>query len=179
MAKWVHRTAALMGAILFLVTSTSLTILVIWSMHQQSRQKTDTSQTTDQTNQSTTGENKLQGTQLKDFTPVAKVDKLQIIDLTAGSGDTVKAGDTVTAHYYGAVASTGVIFESSLDSGQPVTFPLSDVIKGWQEGVPGMKVGGTRRLLIPATEAYGSQSKPGIPANSDLVFDIVLTKIGQ
>ena len=62
--------------------------------------------------------------------------------------------------------------------GRPITFPLNGVIQGWQDGVPGMKVGGTRRLLIPAAQAYGSASpSPSIPANSDLVFDIELVEI--
>jgi FKBP-type peptidyl-prolyl cis-trans isomerase len=62
--------------------------------------------------------------------------------------------------------------------GRPITFPLTGVIKGWQQGVPGMKVGGTRRLLIPSEMAYGAQSPaPNIPANSDLVFDIELVAI--
>ncbi|HSX32179.1 MAG TPA: FKBP-type peptidyl-prolyl cis-trans isomerase, partial [Candidatus Saccharimonadales bacterium] len=83
--------------------------------------------------------------------------------------------------YTGAVAATGVIFQSSLDSGQPVSFPLGNVIQGWQEGIPGMKVGGTRRLIIPAAKAYGASPPQGsnIPANADLVFDVTLHKIGQ
>jgi FKBP-type peptidyl-prolyl cis-trans isomerase len=65
--------------------------------------------------------------------------------------------------------------------GQPISFGLDQVIKGWTDGVPGMKVGGTRRLVIPAEMAYGSTPPPGsgIPANAPLVFDITLHKIGQ
>jgi FKBP-type peptidyl-prolyl cis-trans isomerase len=62
--------------------------------------------------------------------------------------------------------------------GRPATFPLSHVIEGWQKGVPGMKVGGTRRLIIPAAQAYGSSSpSASIPPNSDLVFDIELVSV--
>src|SRR5205085_521848 len=95
---------------------------------------------------------------------------------TPGTGDTVKPNATVTVDYTGAVASTGVIFQSSKDSGQPVSFPLSGVIKGWTQGIPGMKVGGTRRLLIPASLAYGATPPQGsgIPANADLVFDVTM-----
>jgi FKBP-type peptidyl-prolyl cis-trans isomerase FkpA len=75
---------------------------------------------------------------------------------------------------------TGVVFDASQDHGGPQTFPLGQVIAGWSEGIPGMKVGGTRRLLIPASLGYGSQgSGSTIPPNSDLVFDITLTKIDQ
>lgn len=121
----------------------------------------------------------LQGTQLSDFTPVTKVDSLQATDIQVGTGTEAKPGATVTVHYTGAVAVTGVIFESSNDSGQPVTFGLGQVIKGWTDGVPGMKVGGQRRLLIPASLAYGANPPPGsgIPSNADLVFDIFLLEV--
>ena len=117
---------------------------------------------------------------LNNFTPVSKVSKLEKIDLVVGTGALVKAGDTVSVHYTGAVAATGVIFQSSKDFGtEPVTFPLSGVIKGWTDGIPGMKVGGTRRLVIPAGEAYGANPPggSGIPANADLVFDVELVAI--
>lgn len=121
----------------------------------------------------------LEGTSLTGFTPVPSVPTLQISDTAEGNGDTVQPGATVTVHYTGALASSGVIFQSSHDTSQPISFPLSGVIAGWRDGVPGMKVGGTRRLHIPAAQAYGSQSpSPGIPPNSDLVFDIELIAIG-
>jgi peptidylprolyl isomerase len=120
----------------------------------------------------------LEGTQLSGFTPAGPVTQLEILDTVPGTGDEVKPGDTITAHYTGALVATGVIFQSSHDRGEPVTFGLNQVIKGWTEGVPGMKVGGTRRLLIPAAMAYGSASPaPNIPPNSDLVFDIELIAI--
>jgi FKBP-type peptidyl-prolyl cis-trans isomerase len=120
----------------------------------------------------------LEGTKLTKFDPVPSVTQLQIIDIVPGTGDEVPVGATVTAHYTGALAADGTIFQSSHDLGRPATFPLSGVIQGWQEGVPGMKVGGTRRLIIPAADAYGAQSPaPNIPANSDLVFDIELIAI--
>ena len=90
----------------------------------------------------------LAGTSLSNFTPVAKVDKLQIIDTQVGSGAAVKTNSTVTVAYTGAVAATGTIFQSSSDvnGGQPIQFELSKVIKGWQDGMIGMKVGGQRRI---------------------------------
>lgn len=121
----------------------------------------------------------LEGTKLQNFTPVEPVLELESIDLVDGTGDEVQPGATITAHYTGALCKDGTIFQSSHDFGQPATFPLSGVIAGWTQGVPGMKVGGTRRLIIPAELAYGASSPaPNIPANSDLVFDIELVSIG-
>lgn len=117
---------------------------------------------------------------LSNFTPVSKVATLEKIDIVKGEGAEVKAGDTVSVHYTGAVAATGAIFQSSKDFGtDPVTFPLSGVIKGWTDGIPGMKIGGTRRLVIPAEMAYGANAPAGsgIPANADLVFDVELIAI--
>jgi peptidylprolyl isomerase len=125
-------------------------------------------------------EGKLEGTKLAGFEPKTAVTVLEIIDMVNGSGEDVKEGATITAHYTGALVSDGTIFQSSKDSGRPATFGLNQVIAGWTKGVPGMKVGGTRRLVIPATQAYGSSSPAAnIPANSDLVFDIELVSISQ
>jgi peptidylprolyl isomerase len=124
------------------------------------------------------GTSKLEGTKLQNFTPVDSVTQLQITDTSPGTGDTVQPGATITAHYTGALCKDGTIFQSSYDFGDPISFGLNQVIPGWTEGVPGMKVGGTRRLIIPAAMAYGPQSpSPNIPPNSDLVFDITLTDI--
>lgn len=121
---------------------------------------------------------KLEGTKLADFEPIKLVSELQIIDVVVGDGQEVIDGDTITAHYTGALVSDGTIFQSSLDFGQPATFGLDQVISGWTQGVPGMKVGGTRRLIIPSSLAYGSQrAAANIPPNSDLVFDIELIEI--
>ena len=179
MARKRDRAFAGFFAGLFLLTSSALTIAVIW----QSKQNNSASSNTNQSSQdnSTVNTNKLQGTKLANFTPGTPIPQLEEQDTTVGTGATVKAGDTVTVDYTGAVAATGVIFQSSKDSGQPVSFPLSQVIAGWSQGIPGMKVGGTRRLLIPASLAYGASppSGSGIPANADLVFDVTLHKIGQ
>lgn len=121
---------------------------------------------------------RLEGTQLTNFTPIPKVEALEIIDITEGTGAPVPEGATITAHYTGARCKDGVIFQSSHDFGDPVTFGLSQVIQGWQQGVPGMKPGGVRRLIIPSTLAYGSvRAAANIPPNSDLVFDIELVAV--
>lgn len=120
----------------------------------------------------------LEGTKLENFEPTGSVTELQVIDVVEGTGDEVPAGATITAHYTGALVADGTIFQSSHDFGRPISFGLNQVIKGWTDGVPGMKVGGTRRLVIPAAQAYGASSPaPNIPANSDLVFDIELVEI--
>lgn len=121
----------------------------------------------------------LEGTKLADFEPRKKVEQLEIIDTVIGTGDEVQSSQTITAHYTGALAKDGTIFQSSKDFGQPATFGLEQVIEGWTKGVPGMKVGGIRRLIIPSTQAYGSvRAAANIPPNSDLVFDIELISIG-
>ena len=121
---------------------------------------------------------KYEGTKLKDFSPVESVADLQIVDIFEGTGQAVPEGATITAHYTGALCKNGVIFQSSHDFGKAITFPLSGVIQGWTKGVPGMKVGGMRRLIIPAEMAYGASSPaPNIPPHSDLVFDIELVEI--
>lgn len=120
----------------------------------------------------------LEGTKLADFEPVNNVPELQVIDTVPGTGDEVPQGATITAHYTGALCKDGTIFQSSHDFGEPISFGLDQVIKGWTEGVPGMKVGGTRRLVIPSAMAYGSvRAAANIPPNSDLVFDIELVAI--
>ena len=118
---------------------------------------------------------RLQGTKLADFDPRSKVSELQIIDTLIGDGSEVTEDATVTVHYTGALCKDGTIFQSSHDTGEPVTFGLGQVIKGWTQGLPGMRVGGRRRLIIPAALGYGSaRAASNIPPNSDLVFDIEL-----
>lgn len=107
----------------------------------------------------------------------AKVNELQITDLKVGDGAEVKKSDKVRVHYKGTLATTGVKFDSSYDRGEPATFGLDQVIKGWQEGIPGMKVGGKRRLVVPANMAYGEQGQSGIPPNADLVFEVELLAV--
>ena len=107
---------------------------------------------------------------------------LKYQDLKVGTGATAKKGDNVEVHYTGWLddkGKKGKKFDSSLDRGKPFKFDLGagDVIKGWDEGVAGMKVGGKRRLLIPSKLGYGKKGRGPIPANADLVFDVELLKV--
>lgn len=101
---------------------------------------------------------------------------LRYINQTVGMGETAVAGKTVTVHYTGWLES-GKKFDSSVDRGQPFSFPLGAgrVIKGWDEGVEGMKVGGKRKLTIPSNLGYGARGAGGvIPPNATLIFDVEL-----
>lgn len=104
---------------------------------------------------------------------------LQYWDIKVGTGDEAKNGDKVKVHYTGWFTS-GKKFDSSVDAQQPYTFTLGqgNVIKGWDEGVAGMKVGGKRQLRIPPELAYGEQGyKNIIPPNSTLIFDVQLLAV--
>jgi FKBP-type peptidyl-prolyl cis-trans isomerase len=101
---------------------------------------------------------------------------LKYVDQVIGTGDLAVVGKTTTVHYTGWLTN-GQKFDSSSDRGQPFSFPLGAgrVIKGWDEGVQGMKVGGKRKLTIPAELGYGSRGAGGvIPPNATLIFDVEL-----
>ncbi len=105
--------------------------------------------------------------------------QLMTKDITIGTGAEAKAGDTVTVNYVGMLTN-GTVFDASANHGTSgFTFPLGagQVIKGWDEGVQGMKVGGKRELVIPASLGYGSQAVGPIPANSTLVFEVELLNV--
>jgi len=106
-------------------------------------------------------------------------DGLQIADLAVGTGNEAMSGKMVTVHYTGTLTD-GVKFDSSLDRGTPFTFTLGvgQVIRGWDEGVMGMKVGGKRKLVIPPDLGYGSQGIGGvIPPNATLIFEVELLDV--
>ena len=105
-------------------------------------------------------------------------DGLQIQDLVVGTGQEVKSGDTVTVNYLGTLTN-GTKFDSSYDRNQPFTTQIGvgQVIKGWDEGIVGMKVGGKRKLTVPPSLGYGSQNLGSIPPNSTLIFEVELLGI--
>lgn len=192
MAKPHERVFALIAALLFLVSSIAVSIFVILQLREESKIKRaaeeagtsqQAQQTTNQTNQSTQEKKMLEGSKLENFTPIQTVDKLQAQDVVVGTGDEVKPGATVTAHYTGAYAVNGTIFQSSHDGpNQPIEFSLNGVIPGWTQGVPGMKVGGKRRLIIPGSLAYGEAPAGYTPGSTErpmgpLIFDIEITAV--
>jgi hypothetical protein len=109
--------------------------------------------------------------EIKDLT-IATPSGLHYVDLVEGTGPVVPPGATVEVHYTGTLAN-GTKFDSSRDRGEPLTFPLARVIPGWREGIPGMKVGGRRKLIVSPELGYGVQGRGRvIPPNALLVFDV-------
>jgi peptidylprolyl isomerase len=106
--------------------------------------------------------------------------KLEIKDLEEGSGPAAKPGDEVTVHYVGVNYRTGKQFDASWDRGEPFTFKLGEglVIEGWEKGIPGMKPGGRRELIIPPELGYGYGRTEGIPPGSTLIFVVDLISVG-
>lgn len=121
------------------------------------------------------------GTQVNKVERVKTTSGLQYEDTKPGTGDVARSGYLVTVHYTGWLksrdGSTGRKFDSSRDNDQPFTFRLGSgqVIQGWDEGVQGMRVGGIRKLIVPAHLGYGSRgAPPSIPPNATLIFEIEL-----
>jgi peptidylprolyl isomerase len=117
------------------------------------------------------------GAPIKLTNPTVTASGLQYTDEKVGTGDSPRQDQEVTVHYTGKLAANGAKFDSSVDRGAPATFAMTQVIKGFSEGISTMKVGGKRTVYIPAALGYGAASRPGIPANSDLVFEIELIAI--
>jgi FKBP-type peptidyl-prolyl cis-trans isomerase len=113
--------------------------------------------------------------------PTTTASGLQYWDIVVGTGATATPGSMVRVHYSGFL-TTGQKFDSSRDRGEPFSFPLGQgqVIKGWDEGVAGMKVGGQRQLRIPPQLGYGAEGAGGaIPPNATLIFDVELLAVGK
>lgn len=106
-------------------------------------------------------------------------EELGIADLVTGDGAEVQPGDTVTVNYCGAGLDGLMVFDSSWSRGEPISFPLDGLIPGWQEGIPGMKVGGQRLLVIPGPLGYGESGAPGIAPNETLAFVIELLDVAS
>ena len=114
-----------------------------------------------------------------DIEPITTGSGLQYCDIEVGGGEAPEAADTITVHYTGWLED-GTKFDSSVDRDRPFTFQIGvgGVIRGWDEGVATMQVGGTRRLIIPSDLGYGATgSPPVIPPDATLIFDVVLLEI--
>ncbi len=110
---------------------------------------------------------------------VAAATKLESTDTVVGTGAEAKEGSSITVKYTGTLAD-GTVFDSTdKQGGTPATFTLAkgQLIDGWVQGIPGMKVGGKRHLVIPPSLGYGAQANGSIPANSTLIFDIELVAV--
>lgn len=103
--------------------------------------------------------------------------ELEIHDITVGDGAEAKPGGTVEVHYLGVEFDTGDQFDSSWDRGEPISFPLRGLIQGWQDGIPGMRVGGRRQLVIPPALAYGPAGSGHRLGGKTLVFVIDLLQV--
>lgn len=114
----------------------------------------------------------------KDEKVITTKSGLKYVEVKVGEGKSAKAGDVVVVHYTGTFKD-GKKFDSSRDRDEPFSFTLGqgEVIKGWDEGVAGMKEGGKRKLIIPFELAYGEKGRPGIPPRSELHFDVELLKV--
>ncbi|HEY4160836.1 MAG TPA: FKBP-type peptidyl-prolyl cis-trans isomerase [Candidatus Saccharimonadales bacterium] len=178
MARMRDRVFAGFGAFLFLGSACALTIFVVLQPGADSASNTTNSQSSQQTCQDTNTEPTLPVPDA--YKPTEPVTSLQSTDLSTGTGPAAKSGDCLVVKYYGTLASNGTKFDEDFTDATGLAFTLGQgqVIPGWDQGLIGMKAGGMRRLAIPASLAYGSQSPTAaIPANSDLVFVVKLLRI--
>lgn len=184
-----QRVAAFLLALLFLASTVATTAYVVWQINKDgivsetAEEKAAADALAEQRKAEEQNATGAEPCGSKTYTAVepravpsvvtsSPVTELQKTDVKVGDGEEVQQGDCVAALYYGTLAKDGTKFDGNYDSGTPIEFSLSGVIQGWTDGLPGMKVGGVRRLVIPAAQAYGAQERSGIPANSDLVFEV-------
>ena len=109
-----------------------------------------------------------------DFPEGPAPEQLDIVDIVVGDGAEAAPGATVDVHYLGVGYDTGEEFDSSWNRGQSINFPLGSLIAGWQQGIPGMKVGGRRKLTVPAHLAYGPAGSGHRLSGKTLIFVIDL-----
>ena len=109
-----------------------------------------------------------------DFPEGPAPEQLDIVDIVVGDGAEATAGATVDVHYLGVEYDTGEEFDSSWNRGQSINFPLGSLIAGWQQGIPGMKVGGRRELIVPPALAYGEAGGGHQLSGRTLIFVIDL-----
>jgi FKBP-type peptidyl-prolyl cis-trans isomerase len=185
--KVAKRAGWLFLAILFVFTGLGVGVAAFWQATHQP--KDNTSQTTPPPTSPTANACNIQEpvpnvetlSAPESYKHDGKVTKLETTDLEQGTGQESKNGDCMVMKYYGTLASNGTMFDQNYDKPTALQFTLGkgDVIKGWDQGLVGMKVGGIRRIVIPSDLGYGAQAAGSIPANSDLVFVVKLESIKQ
>jgi FKBP-type peptidyl-prolyl cis-trans isomerase len=163
------------------VALVALTAYLLWANSKNAQsQMTEQSVAQTETKATETDKNATKTTE-PTIAPEAGASDLKIETIKQGAGDRVtKSGDMISVHYTGTLASTGAKFDSSLDRGTPFRFDLGagQVIKGWDQGLLGMKVGEKRKLTIPPALGYGDEAMgTKIPANSTLIFEVELLEI--
>lgn len=177
----------LVGIMVFSAVATGLLFLA----QNDSSNKADTSQTDSSQADDTTQQTCEPSAEVADqignpagewpTTANVPVSELQIIDLRQGAGPAVQLGNCITVHYRLSLADgTPIAGNDTFDgTSGPIAFELKagSLIEGWVQGIPGLQAGGVRRLIVPAQLAYGDAERSGIPANSDLIFDVELVKI--
>ena len=154
-----------------IILAITLTTLFITSCTQENNQTTNNNSDVTQTEDNTADKTV---TNQEDNT----VKETQIEIIKEGTGEEAKVGDTVSMHYVGTLED-GTKFDSSRDRGTPFQFTIGRgmVIKGWEKGIPGMKVGEIRKLTIPSNEGYGAGGRGSIPPNATLIFEVELLEI--
>ena|SRR3990167_5057043 len=165
-------------AFLFLLTTVGFTGFIIWEV---SKQEKNNNTALDQ--QNTCGQVPTQAETLSKpeiYKTTNDIKNLEIKDLEVGAGQAVQQGDCINVKYYGSLAN-GKRFDDNFSDPTALQMPIGVgyVIPGWDQGLIGMKVDGTRRLVIPPSLGYGEKANGSIPANSTLVFIIKLVKIGE
>lgn len=166
------------GAALFILSACALTIAVVVSNLDKKNNPT----TPDQTTASCEASASIAAIALalpEAFKPEGAMKALETTDLEAGTGAALKSGDCLQVKYFGTLAKDGSVFDENFDKPTGFQFQLGQgsVIQGWDQGLVGAKVDGTRRLVIPASLGYGAQAAGSIPANSDLVFVVKILKV--
>lgn len=177
MSRTTQRAFALSMAILFAVSSVGLSAYFIYQMTQEGGEDEEVAQAIEESQSQQQEQPK---DYMQDFDPLGdeRIAELRTEDKQVGDGAVASTSSTVVVEYTGALATDGSIFDST-DSrgGEPAEFPLDQVIEGFKNGIAGMKVGGERRIFIPASQGYGQQEGGSIPADSDLIFDVKLVEV--